>query len=42
MRPVRLLGAAVSFRDVASFSDASGMVCVRVEVSQSSEPDVST
>jgi len=29
------------FRDVKSFSDASGMVYVRVEVSQSSESDAS-
>jgi len=32
MRPVRFLGACVWFRDVTSFSDASGMVCVRVKV----------
>jgi len=29
--PLRFLGACVWFRDVTSFSDASGMVCVRVE-----------
>jgi len=28
--PVRFSGACVWFRDVTSFSDASGMVCVRV------------
>ena len=33
MRPVGFLGACVWFRDVMSFSDASGMVCVRVKVS---------
>jgi len=31
MRPVRFWGACVWFCDVTSFSDASGMVCVRVE-----------
>jgi len=31
MRLVRCLGACVWFCDVTSFSDASGMVCVRVE-----------
>jgi len=31
MRPVRFLDACVWFRDVTSFSDASGMVCIRVE-----------
>ena len=31
MRPVRFFGACVWFRDVTSFSDASDMVCVRVE-----------
>jgi len=31
MRPVRFLVACVWFRDVTSFSDASGMVCVRIE-----------
>ena len=41
MRPVRFSGACVGFRDVTSFSDASGMVCVRVKVSQSSESDTS-
>jgi len=30
MRPLRFLSACVWFRDVTSFSDASGMVCVRV------------
>jgi len=30
MRPVRFLSACVWFRDVTSFSDASGMVCVWV------------
>jgi len=33
MCPVRFLGAWVWFRDVTSFSDVSGLVCVRVEVS---------
>ena len=31
MLPMRFLSACVWFRDVTSFSDASGMVCVRVE-----------
>jgi len=31
MRPLRFSGACVWFRDVTSFFDASGMVCVRVE-----------
>ena len=31
MRPVRFLSACVWFRDITSFSGASGMVCVRVE-----------
>jgi len=31
MRPVRFLSACVWFRDVTSFSDAPGMVCVRAE-----------
>ena len=31
MCPVRFLSACVWFRDVTSFSDASGMACVRVE-----------
>jgi len=30
MRPVRFLSASVWFRDVMSFSDVSGVVCVRV------------
>jgi len=30
MRPMRFLSACVWFHDVTSFSDASGMVCVRV------------
>jgi len=30
MRPLRFLSARVWFRDVKFFSDASGMVCVRV------------
>jgi len=42
MRPVHLLGACVWFRDITSFSDASGIVCVQVEVSQSCESDAST
>ena len=41
MRPVRFLGACVWFRDVTSFFDASGMVYVRVKVSQSSESKAS-
>jgi len=31
MRPMRFLSACVWFRDVTSFSDASGMVCIRVK-----------
>ena len=31
MRPLRFSGACVLFRDVTSFFDASGKVCVRVE-----------
>jgi len=31
MRPVRFLSVCVWFRDVTSFFDASGIVCVRVE-----------
>jgi len=42
MRPVRFLDGCVLFRDVMSYSDASGMVCVRVKVSQNSESDAST
>jgi len=30
MRPLRFLGACVWFHDVTSFSNASGMVCIRV------------
>jgi len=41
MRFVRFLGACVCFCDVTSFSDASGMVCVRVKVSQTSESEAS-
>jgi len=31
MRPIRFLSASVLFRDVTSFSDAFGTVCIRVE-----------
>jgi len=41
MRPVHFLSACVWFCDIMFFSDASGMVCVRAKVSESSESDAS-